>query len=397
MKKMLLSQRLRRFAQLIPLSFVSAVSAGGFNIQASNEFTPAVQQLYAQAKDAQEHGDTAVAIEKYVAITRIAPDLAPVYNNLGALYLKNNELALATEALKHAVELDPGMSSASAMLGLAYFQMGNREKAEPPLRAAIKANPADDTAEITLTLILIDDKRFEEARLHLNNIVARDPKNVKALYLLRRIYLQMAEDTRIRIDEIDANSAIAHEIAGETDENALMYAGALAEYRKAIERDPNLPGLHAHIADAYWHMGEWAAAQAEYKAALQIDPNDCKARWKLADAILEARGSSEDALASLDQSIEDCPLLMQARVDRARALIRLGRPTETLSDLLMAEKDKPAEPSIHYLLASVYRAEHETAKALEEMHTFERLKQESNDAMTGPVTDVRGVADKTPR
>jgi predicted Zn-dependent protease len=59
----------------------------------------------------------------------------------------------------------------------------------------------------------------------------------------------------------------------------------------------------------------------------------------------------------------------------ARARIRLGEHSDALPDLLMAEKDSPAEPTIHYLLASVYRVLGNTAEASREMQTFEQLKR----------------------
>jgi hypothetical protein len=46
----------------------------------------------------------------------------------------------------------------------------------------------------------------------------------------------------------------------------------------------------------------------------------------------------------LNKAIDGCPRLMQARVDRARALVRLGKHSDALPDLLMAEKDSPREP-----------------------------------------------------
>jgi tetratricopeptide (TPR) repeat protein len=350
-----------------------------------------------QAKEAQERGDHAAAIEKYQAITRIAPDLAPIYNNLGALYLKEHNFSLAIDALKRSLELDPSMNSASAMLGLAYFQIGENGKAEPFLRTAIRANPTDSDVEMTLSLILIDTKRYEEAVSHLNNIITRDPRDLKTLYLLRKTYLQMAEETRIKIDQIGPNSGVAHEIAGEAAESIQMYAAALVEYRKAIAMESSLPEIHTHIGDSYWHLGEWTSAQSEYKAQLRIDPDNCNARWKLADAILEARGSSEEALSNLNRSLVYCPALTQAHIDRARALIRLGRYAEALSDLLMAEKDKPTEASIHFLLASVYRAQHENTKAIDELHTFERLKQELNNQGARPAINATTATDITPK
>ena len=46
------------------------------------------------------------------------------------------------------------------------------------------------------------------------------------------------------------------------------------------------------------------------------------------------------ALAELNQAIDRCPTLMQARVDRARALIRLGKHVDALPDLQLAVAEK---------------------------------------------------------
>ena len=72
---------------------------------------------------------------------------------------------------------------------------------------------------------------------------------------------------------------------------------------------------------------------------------------------------SDEAYVELNKVVDRCPALMQARVDRARALVRLGKQPRRLPDLLMAEKDSPREPTIHFLLAAVYRAQGKSAEA----------------------------------
>lgn len=107
--------------------------------------------------------------------------------------------------------------------------------------------------------------------------------------------------------------------------------------------------------------------------------------------MLEANQSNENALAELNRSIDRCPTLMQARVDRARALIRLGRQPDALSDLLMAEKDSPREPTVHFLLAAVYRAQGNTAEAQREMVTYGTLQQEASAAVAQQATDANSI------
>jgi len=359
--------------------------------QANDEVTPEVQQLYAQAKAAQQHGDSATAIDKYRAMIKLAPHLAAAYNNLGMLYFNKHDYPHAAEVLKRGLELHPDMPSASAMLGMSYFQLGQNDKAEPLLRAALKANPNDDNVEMVLAHILINVRKYEEAASYLNNFLERNPKDQQAWYMLGKTYLQLSEDSLKKINEIDPNSVVAHEIAGEIDESMHNYDVALVEYKKAIDLAPQQPGTHMHMANAYWLIGKWASAQEEFKAELVNDPNNCTAQWKLANAMLEANDPSEDALAQLNKSIDRCPLLMQARVDRARALIRMGKQADALPDLQMAMKDSPSEPTIHFLLAAVYRAQGNATEAQQEMQTYSKLQREASEAVAGQANDANTI------
>ncbi len=72
---------------------------------------------------------------------------------------------------------------------------------------------------------------------------------------------------------------------------------------------------------------------------------------------------------------------MQARVDRARALIKLSRQNDALPDLLLAEKDSPDEPSIHFFLASVYKSQGRTAEAKQELHVYGELQRAASEAV----------------
>jgi tetratricopeptide (TPR) repeat protein len=373
--------KFKPLSSFVLLAFLVCSSVAGFAHQSEDEVTPEVQQLYAQANAAQQSGNNVTAIEKYRTMIKLAPHLAAAYNNLGMLYFNEHDFVHAAEILERGLKLHQDMPTASAMLGMSYFQLGMDTKAEPYIYAAVKANPNDDQAQMALVRVQIKLGKYQEATLGLNHFLARNPNDQDAWYLLGKTYLQMSQDALKKINEIDPNSVVAHEIAGEIDESMHNYDVALVEYKKAIDLAPQRAGTHMHMANTYWLMGNWAAAQNEFKAELAIDPNNCTARWKLANAILEANGANETALSELNQSIERCPTLMQARVDRARALIRLGRQQEALPDLELALKESPNEPSIHFLLASVYKAAGKSAESQKEMQTYGRLQREASEAV----------------
>lgn len=391
MKRYWATRSLYRLLPLLTACLLSIPVVQDIAAQGEDEVTPQVQGLYAQAKQAQQRGDNATAIEKYKAMLKLAPHLAAGYNNLGMLYFNAHDYVHASETLKRGLELNPNMPSASAMLGMSYFQMGEDGKAEPLLIKALKAKPGDNQVEMVLVHILINEKKFDEAVSHLNAFLARNPKDQEAWYLLGKSYVQLSENALKKINEIDPDSVVAHEITGEVDESMHNYDLALVEYKKAIDLAPQEPGTHMHMGDAFWNMSKWESAQAEFKAELVNDPNNCLAHWKLANSILEGNDSNEEALAETNKAIERCPALMQARVDRARALVRLGKQPEALPDLLMAEKETPSEPSIHFLLAAVYRAQGKSAEAQQEMKTYGTLQREASAAVATQAKEANSI------
>jgi tetratricopeptide (TPR) repeat protein len=391
MKTRQLIKCIHRARYLLASALLALAIASSVDGQPSDEVTPQVQELYAQAKNAQQHGDIATAIEKYRAMIKQAPHLAAAYNNLGMIYFNEHDYTHAAEVLKRGLELHPDMPTASAMLGMSYFQLGMDDKAEPLLRVAQHANPTDDNVEMILARLLINLRKNGDAAGFLKNYLERNPKSQDAWYLLGKTYLQLSEDSLKKINEIDPNSVVAHEIAGEIDESMHNYDVALVEYKKAIDIDPHQPGTHMRMAKAYMLIGKWESAQAEFKVELENDPYNCTAHWMLADSILEANDSSEDALAELNQSIDRCPTLTQARVDRARALIRLGKQGDALPDLELAVKESPSEPTIHFLLAAVYRAKAKPAEAQQEMQTYSRLKREASEAIADQANDANTI------
>jgi tetratricopeptide (TPR) repeat protein len=346
-----------------------------------DEVTPQVQQLYAQAQAAQQGNDVATAIQKYREMIRLAPHLAAAYNNLGRLYFNQHDYGHAEQTLSQGLRLNPDMPTASAMLGMSYLETGQVQKAEEPLETALRANPKDALVEITLAKVRIHLRKYDGAVDLLKAYTEQNPRDQEAWYLLGNTYLQLSEDSLGRINQIDPNSVVAHDVAGEIDESMHNYDGALVEYKKAIDKAPNEAAPHIHMANAFWSISKWDSARTEFEAGLAHDPNNCTAHWKLGNTILEADGEPGEALTHLNKAVELCPELMQARVDRARAWIKIGKQGDALPDLLLAEKESPDEPSIHFLLAAVYRTQGKTAAAQEETRTYGRLQRRQSEGV----------------
>jgi tetratricopeptide (TPR) repeat protein len=349
-----------------------------------------VQQLYAEAKSAEAQGNLSAATTKYESLLEIAPRLAPAYNNLGALYLRQREFKKAAAVLERGLKIDPHMSSASALMGISLYELGDYAGARTRLEAALRANPKDDNAELFLANDLIKLGELNLAAGHLQQLSNRQPKNQEIWYTLGKVYMKLSEGALAKLNEIDPDSVWVHQISGEVMESMKNYDGALIEYKKAVELAPNQPGIHYLLGNAYWALANWSDAAREFQTEIANDPSNCAAQWKIANTILEQRLDPEAALSNADKALALCPNLAQAKVDRARALIRMDRNEEAVKDLQAAEKITPEEPSIHFLLGQALRSLGRTAEAKVEMDMFTKLEERARATTSERAKQVLG-------
>ena len=366
----------------------SLVSGGATLLAAQQTVSPEVQALYQRARTAQAADDNAGAVAYYLKILRLDPKLGAAYNNLGRLYYNMGRYADAIPILVRGLRIDPSMHPAEIILGASYYQVGSFDKATRSLEAALRALPGDRFARITLVHALVEQNNLDEAVEQLRQLTSNDPKDQEAWYLLGKLQLQLSQQAFERVHSIDPNSPLSHELSGEIMESMKNSPGAIAEYKKALAIAPTDMGAMEHLANAYWGAGEWTEARDSFAAILQQDPNNCLAHWKLANSLDELNTPPADALKQVDAALATCPSLSQARVEKAKILLRLGRPADSLPELLNAEKSVPDEPSIQILLAKAYKALGDSAHAAEADAKFKQLLQAEHSNEENHAADV---------
>ena len=374
---------------LVPLSVARAQSEPDAN-------DPRMVELYGEAKSAEQGGDLAGAVAKYKSILAIAPHIGPAYNNLGALYLRQPQYTKAIAALKQGLKVDPTMDSARVLLGVSYYEAGQYKDAREPLEAAVRANPTDNNAEYYLANDFIKLRDFGPAETHLLELAKRQPRNQEIWYLLGNVYIQLSESAFAKVDAINPDSVLSHEIRGDVMASMKNFDGALIEYKKAVDIAPHQPGTHDKLADAYWQLDDWSDATEHFQAELVNQPGNCNARWKLGNILLEQHLRPQEALDDVNKALETCPYLTQARQDRATALIRLNRYSDALGDLRVAIQANPDEPRLHFMLAQAYRGLGRITEAEAEMATFAKLEQSARVAEAKHAEDVMKQKSKIP-
>jgi len=379
------------FYRLSTIALLAAALAVPHHLRAqagSADKDAGIQTLYDEAKAAQARGDIPGAITKYEEILRLDHSLAAAYNNLGALYFRQHNYQKAAAVLEQGLKVDASMPSASALLGISLYEMAEYAKARPHLEAALRANPNDANVQLFLAKDLNMLGDYEAAATHLRRLGGQQPKNQEVWYLLAKIYMKLSEQSLAKMNAVDPESVLSHVLSAEVMESMNNYDGALVELKKAVEMAPRRGGMHYQLGDAYFSLSQWDSAAEQFQAELALDPANCRAHWKLGSAVLQKNGDPQQALDEIDQALTQCPNLTDARLDRARALIKLNRNTDAAADLEAAIKAAPAEPSAHFLLSKVYRALGRMQEAQAEMQTFSKLDEAARAATAERVHEV---------
>ncbi len=170
--------------------------------------------------------------------------------------------------MQQGLKANPGMTSATALLGISLFEMADYSRARPLLESSLKANPKDTNAQLYLAKILI--------KLGDTNVAAapwknrrQQPKNQEVFYLLARVYMQMSEQAFARMNAIDPDSVLTHQLSAEVMESMNNYDGAVVELKKAVDMAPHLPGNHYKLGDAYWNLSAWRQATEQFTPELE--------------------------------------------------------------------------------------------------------------------------------
>jgi TolB-like protein/DNA-binding winged helix-turn-helix (wHTH) protein/tetratricopeptide (TPR) repeat protein len=129
---------------------------------------------------------------------------------------------------------------------------------------------------------------------------------------------------------------------------------AVADYKHALELNPNLAEARHQLANVYNHVGLLDKADAEIKKAVALDPLNTGIRYRVGINLLY-QGKYEEALAEMRDSEKFLPGLWAFQT--SFALQHLGRRQEAEERISMMLKSMPTDPggsltSIRALLAA---------------------------------------------
>jgi len=244
------------------------------------------ERLFNQAQAARAQGHLAVAEQKYLEVTRVAPKLASAYQNLGIVYFMERQYGNAASVLEQAIKLDARLPGAHAMLGLAYYELYQPEKAIPSLETAVRLSPEDRNALLYLGKSQIQARNYRAAAATLEKLAASKSANPDVFYNLSLAYMKLMLENVGRLGHAAPGSyqfflLLAQDAEARGDEQS-----ATRNYQQALRSNPNAAGAHYGLGTVYARVGRYDGADEEFEKELAINPNDPLALWRLGELAL---------------------------------------------------------------------------------------------------------------
>lgn len=239
-----------------------------------------------------------------------------------------NEAIAEMEAIRDA---RPESPEAWVNLGSVLGRARREARAEEVYREALERFPSYRPALFNLGTLLADQGDLDAA---------------EALY--RDALERIGEDDRLSAAEL-------HGRLGEVLERREDLEDALAEYRAALELQPDLAPVRNNLGFLLERRGELSQAAEAYRKALESDPSYPLPYFNLGDLLLQS-GRAEQAAAAYNAGLSVAPFNLQARYNFGTALAAAGRQTEaaeTFRRLLLVAPGHPgALNNLAWLLAN---------------------------------------------
>lgn len=183
------------------------------------------------------------------------------------------------------------------------------------------------------------------------------PEDPEVLYMASQIFLEIAERASQQLTVIAPNSYQTRELQAETLESQEKWAEATAIYRKILEENAKLRGIHYRLGRAALSQPESPNsvedAKREFQQELVIDPENAAAEFWLGE-IARLSGQWDDAIsyfaaaAKIDSSFADAVLSLGTALNSA------GRYSEAIPPLEQYVKMAPENLAGHYQLSIAY-------------------------------------------
>ena len=263
----------------------------------------------------------------------------------------------------------PPSETRDVFLALAEAGTGRCSDAMPTLQRPVLTPHLRRMASLALIQCLVAQDRIADAMPILAGIETEFPSDPDVLYQSARLHMRAFNDTVARMFQRAPASFRVNQLSGEIFELQGRVTEAIAEYRKAIGKNPKAVNLHYRLGRALVLESQYDEALKEFEQELQLNPSDALAEYQIAQ-ILAIRQKATEAASRFERALARKPDFVEAMV----ALAKL-RPDSAIQLLEKATALAPRNESALYALMIAYRNAGRLEDAQEKKAELDRLQR----------------------
>ncbi len=275
-------------------------------------------------------------------------------------------------AAAQASQKAPGPdASSSAHLGISLAVKGRCQEALPILKKAaphladkqLKYQAVMSTARCAMSLD--QTETAVEVLLVLNR---EFPHDADVLYSTTHFYSELASRAAQELAATAPTSHQAEQLEAEAFESQENWDRAIAEYKKILEQEPRLAGIHYRIGRILLSKSPADAegAKAEFNDEVKIAPDNASAEFMLGEVARQS-GQWDEAIVHFSRASKLDEGFQEAYLALGMSLNSAGKFSDAITPLRNYVKMQPGDPAGHYQLATAYARTGQKPEAAREM------------------------------
>jgi tetratricopeptide (TPR) repeat protein len=280
-------------------------------------------------------------------------------------------LLTASSAAQVSQKAPGADATSSAQRGIALAAKGRCQEALPLLKKSaphladkqLKYRALMGTARCAMSLD--QTETAVDALLALNREFPHDPD---VLYSTTHFYSELASRAAQELATAAPTSHQAEQLEAEAFESQENWDKAIAEYKKILDQEPKLEGIHYRIGRIFLSKSPADAegAKAEFDQELKIAPENASAEFMLGEIARQA-GQWDEAIGHFSRASKLDEGFQEAYLALGMSLNSAGKFSDAITPLRSYVKLQPADPAGHYQLATAYARTGQKADADREM------------------------------
>jgi tetratricopeptide (TPR) repeat protein len=272
-------------------------------------------------------------------------------------------------------------ASVAAQQGVILAESGRCPEALPLLKKSISQVP-DKALRLKVGLATVRCAMLvgrTDAALDALRMLNRDfPHDPGVLYVTTHAYSDLSTRTAVELAQSAPDSYQAHELNAESLEMQGKWENAAAEYRKIIEQNPQMRGMHFRLGRLILSEPGTpttaADAKKEFEEELKLDPNNAGAEYVLGELARQAQ-TWDDAIAHFSRACKLDGGFGDAFLGLGLSLNSASRFAEAIPALEKAVKLEPENPAGHFQLTIAYTRAGRKQDAEREMAIYQQTSE----------------------